>query len=164
MLKRYDIKNDRDGEGWGIIVIDTSIGFFATVSDWGNYSFLWTHPGCEFRKFLCDLEVDYLRSKLLHGREKDQVFLGDATVAAIRLRLEEIKELDPLLYGSELEALDDRLPMERGEFEAWQSETVLPDPWSFGVWGHDAQCTAFCERVMPRFKRMLEDELKAEAP
>lgn len=56
-LRRYALPSVK-GEGWAIIVIGSD-GYFSTVSDWGNYAYLWTHPGCEFRHFLAGLDADY---------------------------------------------------------------------------------------------------------
>lgn len=50
---------------------------FASVTDWGNLSYAWRHYGDgDFRKFICDLNVEYFGSKLytgmayiLHGRK-----------------------------------------------------------------------------------------------
>ena len=171
MLKRYDIKSDRKThEGWAIIVIDTAIGYFSTVSDYGNYAYIWGTPGMEFRKFLLGLNTDYLRGKLLHGRRAEtQVFDGDATKAAIKQHLDEADASERECGGIcwkwsavEHDLLADRSFEDKSDFESWQSETRIDEPWTFGVWKPDPQATAFCEKVMPRFKKLLEEELEKE--
>jgi len=174
MLKRYDLRSNREThEGWAIIVIDTSNGYFSTVSDYGNYSYIWSSPGCEFRKFLCGLGVDYLRSKLLHGHaDKLRVFNEDETEAAIKQaikeRLESMAEArrSPIKMAEwnerEQAVLEKYSSMSESNFDAWQSETTLDEPWEFAVWEPDPQCTAFCEKVWPRFKKLLEEELEKE--
>ena len=87
MLKSYYIPNDRSAEGYAYIVIDTDAGFFSTVSDWGNYAYRWSHPGCEFRKFLVGLEPDYLLRKLMSGRPDMQEYDDKRTMRSIFERL-----------------------------------------------------------------------------
>lgn len=72
MLKYYKLPSIK-GEGWAHISLNTETGFFATVSDWGNYAYIWTAPGGEFRAFLMGLQPDYLYGKLMMGRPKDDV-------------------------------------------------------------------------------------------
>jgi hypothetical protein len=59
MIRRYDLLSIK-GEGWAHIVIDTEIGFFAAVSDFGNYAFAW---GDESRT-----APERPRERLSHGR------------------------------------------------------------------------------------------------
>lgn len=172
MLRKYNIKGEKRGEGWAIIVIDTAIGYFSTVSDFGNYSYVWTHPGCEFRKFLCGLEVDYLRGKLLMGRNETKHLDGREVEKAIKEAIEErwesMRERGRANADSwkedELAGLAGRggAGMDDDDFSAWQSETSLEEPWEFASYLPDPQCTAFCEKVMPRLKKLLEEELEKE--
>ena len=51
------------------------------MSDHGNYGYWWGSPGCEFRKFLCEVDDHYLMGKLSEGkREVDR----DATLLAVK--------------------------------------------------------------------------------
>jgi|ERR1700722_4288153 len=164
MLKLYNIPNTREtAEGWAIIVIDTELGLFTTVSDWGNYGYLWSSPGKEFRAFLLGLNLDYVRSKLLTsiGVRSQHVFDGAATKKAIR---EAVEEKGPGWEWYEWEiALLQSSMSEEGDYDAWQSETHLEEPWGFGVFVSNHQVTAFCENVfMTRFKDLLRAELEAE--
>ena len=171
MLKKYYIPSDRKShEGYAYIVIDTDTGFFATVSDYGNYAYLWTHPGCEFRKFLIGLEPDYLHGKLMHGRPDHQVFNGEATKAAIIEGIEQwnnsSKEdndgTDQPDYKDELALIKDAdFDSIRG-FDDWCNLTTLDDTWEYQKMTPEPQCRAFCEKVMPRFKKLLEEELAQE--
>lgn len=169
MLKRYELRSNREThEGWAIIVIDTDIGFFATVSDYGNYAYVWRAPGCEFRKFLIGVEPDYLLGKLLHGRmDRLRVFDGDGTKKEIlkyieENKVEECRSQNLEKYENEKAVLENRSFDCQQDFEAWQSETLLDEPWHFGCWVPDPQCMGFCTKIMPRFKKLLEEELKAE--
>jgi len=167
MIRRYSLKNEGHS-GWAIILIDTDIGFFSTVSDYGNYAYLWSAPGTEFRRFLLEVEPDYLLSKLLHGRaDRLKIFDGDATKKEILKYIEENEQLgarekNRQKYEREKELLEERSFDHQSDFEAWQSETLLDEPWEFGCWVPDPQCTAFCEKVMPRFQKLLQEELEKE--
>jgi hypothetical protein len=170
MLRDYSIPSERSGEGWALIVVNTDNGFFATVSDWGNYAYIWSSPGCEFRKFLMGLNPDYLCSKLMHGRKDAREYDSDA------IRLEVMKELDERAksyrernrkfwprYAEEKRNAEERLSGDNvHDFEAWCSETVLDEPWRYHLTRFNQQCMAFCTKVWPRFKKLLEEELAAE--
>lgn len=69
--ERYDIHLGRNG--WAIIVIDEMSGFFATVSDYGNWSHVWPHHGREsFKHFLVEIskDPDYFMKKVAGGRRE----------------------------------------------------------------------------------------------
>lgn len=161
--KLYNLPSDKTCEGWAVLVVDTDRGFFATVSDWGNYAFLWTHPGCEFRKFLTGLQPGYLHSKLMHGRPNQEVFDGDGTYAFVKDSVEALKDSEPALYETEKELLEEWSTFEAlSDFEDWQERTDIGDAWEYHKTFPEPQCRAFCEKVMPRFKKLLEEELAKE--
>jgi hypothetical protein len=55
------------GQWLGQVVL-TSDGMFASVTDYGNLSFAWRNYGKdEFKKFLCQLNVDYFGTKMYTG-------------------------------------------------------------------------------------------------
>lgn len=54
------------GEWLGQIVL-TSDGMFASVTDWGNFSYTWRAHGDSFKKFLIRLDVDYFAGKMYNG-------------------------------------------------------------------------------------------------
>lgn len=66
---RYDITTAKTGE-WAIIFISERGGILAILSDYGNWSYTWSHHGREsFRHFLVELgrDTDYLMKKLGGG-------------------------------------------------------------------------------------------------
>jgi hypothetical protein len=165
VLKYYKLPSIK-GEGWAHITINTETGFFATVSDWGNYSFIWTSPGGEFRAFLTQLQPDYLYGKLMMGRPDNKVFDGKKTVANIRQELEDLNKEDGGWehYAAEMAALKEIGPdPEKSEFEGWEGETRLTDVWEHVVYVPAPDCMGFCERVFPRFVALLKAELEQEA-
>jgi hypothetical protein len=171
MLKKYLISPTREThEGWALVVIDTDVGFFAVVSDFGNYAYLWTSPGKEFRAFLAGLDADYLCKKLLHGRGDAREFDGDGTKKALFEALEAYEaaswENTGVGWGSyaeEREKLAARTMTSELEYMAWQSETLIPEADEYARYRVNADAAAFCTRVWPRFKEMLERELAQEA-
>lgn len=64
--KSYTLFGD-DGEWLGQIVL-TNDGFFGSVTDYGNLSYAWrNYSDQDFRKFICNLNIDYFGSKLYTG-------------------------------------------------------------------------------------------------
>jgi hypothetical protein len=169
MPKLYNLPNSAPGEGWAVIVIDVDRGFFATVSDWGNYAYLWSNPGGEFRRFLINCDAHYLYGKLMSGRPDMKVFDGEATKAAILEHLEEANKTELEIHGKPWKHYDKELDMlagryfgDKGEFESWLSETLIEEAYEFCRTSPEQQCTSFCEKVMPRFKKLLHEELAKE--
>lgn len=76
--KSYTIYTE-SGAWLGQIII-TSDGTYASVTDYGNFSFAWRSWGKdEFIKFLCGLNVDYFATKMYcgmsyvaHGKKIDE--------------------------------------------------------------------------------------------
>lgn len=55
------------GQWLGQVVL-TSDGMFASVTDYGNFSFSWRHTGVDdFKKFIISLNVDYFATKMATG-------------------------------------------------------------------------------------------------
>ena len=58
LSKSYTLRSD-NGAWLGQVVL-TSDGLFAAVTEYGNFSFAWRNfGGDDFRKFMCNLSVDY---------------------------------------------------------------------------------------------------------
>lgn len=160
-IRRYVVPNDRPGEGWGIFIIDDA-GFFAVVSDWGNYAFRWTAPGCDdFRDFLCDLDASYLCSKLA----PKSVFDGERTeqlVVERILRLRRDRDITRTVAREEYDVVR-RSGLDReADFVLWLQDTGLEDAWELSRCGPEPQAVQFCKRLYPRFVELLRAELSAE--
>lgn len=63
--KSYTLRGDND-EWLGQIVL-TSDGMFASVTDYGNFSYKWRNFGKDFRDFLCKINTQYFGSKIYTG-------------------------------------------------------------------------------------------------
>jgi hypothetical protein len=169
MLKRYNLPSVKN-EGWAIIVIDTEIGFFSTVSDWGNYAYVWRSPGREFRAFLADLDADYLCKKLTHGRRDAKVFDEEATKKALLEALKEANDaseentgLHWSAYEGEVEKLKAFDMPDEMAYMAWQSETLFSQASEYACYKPNPDAWSFCTKVWPRFAALLKQELEKEA-
>lgn len=168
MLKRYDLPSLKS-EGWAIIVIDTEIGFFSTVSDWGNYAFLWSNPGCEFRKFLTQLNTDYLLGKLMMGRRDRNEYSEAATKKAISQYLSELKKMAAensdkytQMYERESELFYSSDFYSYYDFGKWVEATTIEDAYEFQGTVPNHECMGFCTNIMPQFQQILKEELAKE--
>jgi hypothetical protein len=57
-----------DGGQWLGQVVLTSNGMYASVTDWGNYSFAWTSIGDRtFKEFLLSIDEGYFATKMYTG-------------------------------------------------------------------------------------------------
>lgn len=78
LSKSYTLTTET-GAWLGQVVL-TNDGMFASVTDWGNFSYSWRAFGKEdFRKFICDLNIGYFSTKLatglsyvIHGKKIDR--------------------------------------------------------------------------------------------
>lgn len=70
-----------DNGGWLGQIVLTSDGMFASVTDYGNFSYAWrsTGPDKDFRKFIIGLNTEYFAAKMttgfayvLHNKKIDQ--------------------------------------------------------------------------------------------
>lgn len=65
-VKSYTLWTEA-GQWLGQVVL-TSDGMFASVTDYGNFSFSWRHTGeDDFRKFIISLNADYFATKMYCG-------------------------------------------------------------------------------------------------
>ncbi|MFI5296465.1 MAG: hypothetical protein ACHREM_00085 [Polyangiales bacterium] len=179
-LYRYALPSVR-GEGWGIFVVGSD-GFFACITDWGDYSYLWSHHGCpDFRLFLLGMTKDphYFITKFAPEREYD----NDKTVENIRkeilrARAEAARRghrgdppLETLKGGwpkwSEEHARDEwelvkHLASQDLDFRAWYEETAMAEPHDLMKMVQDRQCVTMFEKLIPRFVGLVRAELVAE--
>lgn len=159
---RYDLHGNQQSNG-GVFFID-STGLCLAYSAYGAYGHRWTHPGCPIRRFIADLEPDYVYRKLLLGRLREsEPFDGAATMRRVRAEIFEIgnperraTEIDRISdYGTEFD--DDR------DFEYWFSGTTIDEAWNFRETRRDRECWAFCTKLMPRLQTRLRLALRKEA-
>ncbi len=162
----YQIKPGKSG--WARIWL-TNDGCFVCMSDYGNYSYWWGDPGCEFREFLT-----HLSGKFSGGKRE---YNGDRTMKVIQRKILTFRRENPHhrhfdRYAARGEwnraraVLDD----ERG-FEHWMngiekldnSDDVFRDAWEYAWYGPPHQVGLFLKKIWPEFIGQLRAELAQEA-
>lgn len=145
-------------EGWGIFLLD-STGYFSCISDWGNFSHLWTSFGTEdFRAFLCQLEKDYLVSKVAPKKQYD----GEKTLRLIKEHILQSRRSGSL---SKEAALREWAGLSYFDFHTehgfgeWVQDTDLDSAWELTGYSYDPQALMFCEKLWPRFVELLQKDL-----
>lgn len=164
ILRRYVVKDGARLEGWAIFVIGSD-GYFSSVSDFGNYAYWWSNPGCEFRRFLTRAAEDpgYFITKLSPGMEYD----GEATEKAIRDLISEklaAAEIKGSFAEDELELLDDADLSSREGLALWHRDTGLSDEELIPTFQsrHPYMVVRFVNEAMGRLAAVLKAELDAE--
>lgn len=167
-LWRYVLPSDR-GEGWAEIVLGSS-GFFAVVSDFGDYAFAWRHHGHkDFREFIVRISDDwgYVASKLSCADEyQNRETLRAVRAEIVRLRRDRsISKYQALDAWNELGASFDRL-YSAHDFSRWYQDSdgasLIGDAAELAVYDYPASVRAFCQKTMPRLAAILRAELAAE--
>jgi hypothetical protein len=166
-LYRYYLPSEKY-EGWAEIVVGSN-GFFAAVSDYGNYAFRWTHFGeGDFREFLLRLGGDYVRSKLDPSRVLDLA----ATKKACRIEVGRSYRHRNRPNGTmhfydvqqALEALDGVCDEE--DLQLWLaswSPNIGEEAWREVICEKPRPAImAFVERTLPRLKDAIRAEMDME--
>ena len=158
----YSIPRVENWSAWARIWI-TDDGCFTTISDHGNYGYWWGSPGCEFRKFLCGIDDDYLSRKLAGGeRELDE----KATIRSVKERILRCRRDS---YLSKEEARREWCLMKETDWDGeysrvqWYDATVLSDAAEVLRYRIPMQVQMFVKHLWPPFVAELRRELASEA-
>jgi hypothetical protein len=157
--RTYRLPPDKES-CWAIVIIDPAIGFFSAVSDHGNYGYLWTHPGGEFRKFLVNCDLDYVYGKLTH---EQRVFDLEASVKAAKDAILSRRRDGSIGAAQAREEYDGLQISSEHEFVSWQQYSSLDDSHEFYMQRKESECWGFCQKLFTRFQQVLREELKKEA-
>jgi hypothetical protein len=159
-LRRYRLRTDQGR--WVADVVISDDGYFSTVSDYGGYAHFWGDAGCEFRRFLCGLDADYLCGKLSRGREYDD----EATLRAVKRAILDGRR------GGRLSKDEARREWEllgkagdlgtREEWAVWSQETKLEDAYEHWSERYPRELEAFARRAWPILCVALRAEIEAE--
>ncbi|RKG68674.1 hypothetical protein D7V80_11800 [Corallococcus sp. CA054B] len=174
LVYQYRLRTEKGA--WLADVILRSDGFFATVSDWGNYAFRWTAPGREFRAFVVQLagQGDYVCSKLetrdwwdgartlKRIREHILTYRRDGTYSKEKAAEAWQSLADALGCWSGRDAKDcDEIGID--QFAVWCHDTELEMPYEFASYDYPPDVRGFCENVMPALATAIREELLAAA-
>lgn len=161
-LRRYVLPSQH-GEGWATIVIGSD-GYFSTVSDYGNYAYQWCNFGDrDFRSFLVSVDADYLRRKL----DPSEIFDREATVRNLLAAIERAQHKGELTPDEADDETDRVLGIySECEFSAWVWHLTDLDYDDYLaealVMRPPGAIVGFVERIFPRFKALLREELGIE--
>ena len=163
---RYELPSvDPWSGGWATIVVGSD-GFFAAVSDRGNYAYRWAYHGRnDFREFLLDVEThpDSFIAKL--SPEGDWPYNPEATLRAVKEYIIELRkeghwsreqarqEWDLLCEHSDLDS--------EMTFWDWCRETDMCDVYEFEVRSPNNDIVQFVKTIMPRLAVLLRKDLQA---
>lgn len=160
---RYSFPNV-NGEGWAIFFLD-SVGCFAALSDWGDWSYRWNPRGYEegdgrdFRHFILSCNDDYLLRKIAPKQEWDD----DATLKNVK---EAILGMRRDGGWTKEEARDEWSLLDHCEgmsnefnFWDWAKDTKLSDTYELGCYKYSTQAQMFLARCMPRLREAIKNEL-----
>ncbi|MCP3065305.1 hypothetical protein LXT21_41690 [Myxococcus sp. K38C18041901] len=170
---QYRLRTEKGA--WLADVILRSDGFFATVSDWGNYACRWSSPGCPFREFVARLALspDYVSGKL----ESRDWYDGEGTLKRIReylltsRRERSLSKEDAAKEWRVLaESLDcftggvprDALDIDLEQFGRWYHATSIADAAGFARYDYPPDVQSFAREVMPALAVAIRAELAAE--
>lgn len=158
----YQVRPLQRGWGWGGRFWLTSDGCLSIYSDWGNYGYWWTHPGCEIREFLCRIDDDYLLGKLCSGSGLRDVIDEEACERAIKEHILEYRRQG--YYDREFARKEWDLVCESSfstEVEAheWYRETRLEEAFEFIRYERPPQAVAFVKHCWPAFRAALRRDI-----
>lgn len=169
-VRFYDIRVKEPGFGtrtWGRFFL-TSDGSLTIQSDYGNYAYWWTHPGCEIRRFLCrDGEDDYIANKFSEGERvcDDDASVRNVKREILRLRREGTLSRDQARDEWDLlrehDELSDQVARTR-----WHDETRLGEHIGMVselfVYVLPYKLQGFMRVLWPAFVEALEREMREE--
>jgi hypothetical protein len=160
----YTLPNQKN-EGWARAFL-TEDGMFTCMSDYGDYAYWWTSTGDDnFRRWFSNTikrDPHYLLDKFGYGKEK--VYNGQKTLAHLTQHLEETMEKDEQrLILDEIEEHFSNL-YDQDDFRRWieNGEHAIFDLHEFAVYEPCGQLRGFVDRILPRLREAIEEELKNE--
>ena len=151
------------GEGWAYIMIRED-GFFAAVSDWGNYAHGWWNHGCkDVREFFLRMDRDcgYFASKFEDGRTQRI----DAEKSTEALRNELLLRRRQGWLTKEQAASDwEQFELYGEDWEGLirQQWHCTDEPWGFAV-TETSRAFWFCKHIGPRLTKLIQPRASVSA-
>ena len=160
-LYRYVVRSEHPTRCWGIFLLDSN-GMFSVCSDYGNYVYHW--PGQDFgpggfRKFLSELDQDYLLKKLA----PKQVYSGPQTMRLIRQTVchkRRCRRMSKEWARKEWTLAEVANESYQEAFFAWYERTALEDMWETTCYETKPKAILFYERVYKPFVELLKADLR----
>lgn len=160
----YKIQSTGAGEGWAHVMIRED-GFFATVSDYGNYAYWWTATGKkDVREFFLRAEDDwhYFAKKLRPDTQLDQEASFDRVLQDIR----EERRRGDLTKEEARERYEHVKWFGRDDWEGFlrdeDTNRYWDEVWDFTVRTLSADVVCYTQKILPKVAKLIEAELAAE--
>ncbi|HCG9411647.1 TPA: hypothetical protein NKA80_004438 [Vibrio parahaemolyticus] len=158
-------------EGWGDVILICGKESVSVMinSDYGSFSHVWIHCGCEPKAFLCDMDFHYTMKKL--SNYNLYIDNPQSYPAEIKERIIVARRHDENLTKEEArEAWEDMLNTEHSEGDLFFKE-LIDHPLFGKVFGDyeylpsakmiDPHCQDLWDRVWTPFIKQLKEELAA---
>jgi hypothetical protein len=162
---RYSIPSEGRYGGWGTFILD-STGFFAAITDFGNYAYRWDAFGKrDFREFVIQLQHswDYVLGKVRpNGKEYDD----EKTLHGIKRHILEYRRDGG--YDKEFARREWNLLSENEDlntefnFYDWYQSTKIEEAYEFCEKSYDCDALAFSQMLMPRLAEAIKLDLQSE--
>lgn len=162
----YKIPSEKNWGGWAVIFL-TDTGVFSTVSDYGNYGYIWSHHGMkDVRQFFLTLlkepgEWYYFAQKL----NPKTVYNGEKTVQNILDYLDNSDLSDSEIEDEKILLSEYQDLYSEFDYQCWCLESGTNLDWhngEFAIYELDHRVKDFCQKVLPKFAELLQKQLKEE--
>lgn len=146
-------------EGWAKIILRED-GFFAAVSDYGNYAYLWTHHGeDDFRKFFLKVNSDYIMSKL-NPKKEINIVKSFENIKQYILRNRRERSYNAYKARSVWNEVFEYEYDDDWDGFCRHSEHIN-EPWEFTIHEYPSDVRAFAENIVcKRLRNILSEELE----
>lgn len=161
----YKINSEKFG-GWAVIFL-TDTGVFSTVSDYGNYGYIWSNHGMkDVRQFFLRIlkeprEWYYFAQKL----NPNKVYNGDLTLQNILEHLENSNLSDSEIEHERMLLSEYQDLNSEFDYQYWCLESGTNLDWyngEFASYQLDSSVKVFCQEVLPKFAKLLQKQLEEE--
>lgn len=159
----YTLKSEGVGEGWALVMMRED-GFFATISDYGNYAYLWSSIGTDdFRKFILSLDGAYLARKLKPEShvDADESFKNVAEDLKSRVKDGSLSK-DQAKKARQVLARHSSDGDWEGFLRDQDAHQYFEEPWGFAISTLDSDVLSYAEKVLPRLKVVIQKDLEAD--
>ena len=171
---RYRLGGEPKGTpfGWAIALLD-STGYFSVVSDYGNYSYLWTNFGpSDFREFFVKLRADYVLRKIAVC----DVYDGEETLRVVKAHIlrerRDQMQSERQVGGSPGQywtpetarrewnmAIESGMDVDELQFRQWCEDTTIEEPEQFHEHRPCGDAMGFVATTLPRLQGLIREHL-----
>ena len=134
-----------DNGFWVRLLIEEETGWVVILSDYGNWSYRWTHIGTRtLTEFLVKLDSGYMGGKMLGAGIS--VYSHSATEECIREDIAKNSIIATLDRQTERDLLE-KFADGEFDFNSWCEQTSYQEPWEFSRTEMDSSWSNFWEHL-----------------